>query len=84
MGWRLRLSDKTARKFKELPIYCQRQKCTPWNVVSGSIRFMQIFAGFAGEGMSNESGVIENGDFSLHSFTVFRIFYIHGHTTAFR
>jgi len=26
---------------------------------------MQIFAGFAGEGASNESGVVENGDFSF-------------------
>ena len=25
--------------------YCQRQKCCPGNVVSGSIWFMQIFAG---------------------------------------
>ena len=33
------------------------------NVVSGSIRFMQIFAGVAGEAASNESGVVENGDF---------------------
>jgi len=24
---------------------------------------MQIYAGFAGEGASNESGVVENGDF---------------------
>ena len=40
----LRLSDKTVRKFAELPIYCQRQKCSPGNVVSGSIRFMLIFA----------------------------------------
>ena len=24
---------------------------------------MQIFAGFAGEGASNESGIVENGDF---------------------
>jgi len=45
MGWLLRLSDKTVRKFAALPIYCQRQKCSPGNVVSGSIRFMQIFAG---------------------------------------
>ena len=60
MGWRLRLSDKTVRKLAELPIYCQRQKCSPGNVVSGSIGFMQIFAG---EGTSNESGVVENGDF---------------------
>ena len=66
MGWRLRLLDKTVRKFAELPIYCQRQKCNPGNVVSDCIRFMQIFAisqGFPGEGASNESVVVENGDF---------------------
>ena len=39
------LSDKTVRKLAELPIYCQRQKRSPGNVVSGSIRFMQIFTG---------------------------------------
>ena len=44
MGWRLRLSDKTNRKFAELPIYCQRQKCSPGNIGSGGIRFTQIFA----------------------------------------
>jgi len=63
VGWRLRISDKTVRKFAELPIYCQRRHCSQGNVVSGSIRLMQIFAGFAGEGASNESGVVENGDF---------------------
>ena len=62
MGWRLRLSDKNVRTFAELLIYCQRHKCSPGNVVSGSIRFMQIFVGFAGEGASIENGVIENGD----------------------
>ena len=63
MSWRIRLSDKTVRKLAELPIYYQRQKCSPGNVVSGGIRFMQIFAGFAGDGASNESVVVENGDF---------------------
>jgi len=62
MGWCLRFSDETVRKFAELPIYCQRQKCSPGNVVSGSIRFMQIFAGVP-MGASNESVVVENGDF---------------------
>ena len=33
------------------------------SVVSGSIRFMQIFAGVRWIGASNESGVVENGDF---------------------
>ena len=63
MCWRLRLWDKTVEKFAELPIYCQRQKCSPGNVVSGSIRFMQIFAAVRWRGASNESGVVENGDF---------------------
>ena len=45
MGWRLRLSDKTVRTFAELPIYCKQQKCSPGNVVSDTISFMQIFAG---------------------------------------
>jgi len=66
MGWHLRLADKTVRKFAELPIYCQRQKCSPGNVVSGSIRFMQIFAGVPWGGgviALNESVVVENGDF---------------------
>ena len=34
MGLRLWLSDKTVRKLAELPIYCQRQKCSPGNVAS--------------------------------------------------
>ena len=67
MGWRLRLSDKTVQKFAELPIYCQRQKCSQGNVhvVSGSIRFMQIFEGgpVPWGGASNESVVVENSDF---------------------
>jgi len=45
MGWHLRISDKTVRTFAQLPIHCRRQKCSPRNVVSDSIRFMQIFAG---------------------------------------
>ena len=63
MGWSLRLSDKTVRKLAELPIHCQRQNYSPGNVVSGSIRFMQILAGFAGKGASNEIGVVENCNF---------------------
>jgi len=88
MRWRLRLLDKTVRKFAELPIYCQGQKCSPGNVVSGCIRFMHIFAGFAGEGASNESGVVENGDFcfirSLSSeyFTYMAIRQLSGDTTV--
>ena len=68
-SWRLRLSDKTVRKFAELPIYCQRQKCSPGNVVSGSIRFMQIFAGRRG---SLESGrQMRVGSFKIAIFASF-------------
>ena len=63
MGWRLRLSDKTVQKLAELPIYNQGQKCSLGILVSSKVRFMGIFAGFAGEGASNESGVLKNGDF---------------------
>ena len=89
MGWHLRLSDKTIRKFAELPVptYCQRQKFGTGNIVSGSIRFMQVYAGVRCHrwrgGVKWEWGRWKRW-FSLHSFTVFRTFYIHGHTTAFR
>ena len=49
-------------------IHCQRQKCSPGNVVpgnvvSGSIRFMRIFARVPwGEGVKWDV-VVENGDF---------------------
>jgi len=35
---------------------------------SGNIRCMRIFAGFPGEGASNDSGVIENVDFQGFRF----------------
>ena len=82
MCWRLRLSDKTVRKLAELPIYCQRQKCSPGNVVSGSIRFMQIFAGFAGEGASNASGVVDNGDFRFIRSLSMTLGIFQGHWTV--
>jgi len=83
MGWCLRLSDKTVRKFAELLIHCQRQKCGLWNIVSGSIRFMQIFAGVRWGGGVKWEWCRWKWRFSLLSFTVFRTFYIHGHTIAF-
>ena len=43
MCWRLRLWDKTVRKFAELPMYCQRQKCSPESgvVENGDFRFIR-------------------------------------------
>jgi len=43
--------------------YYQRQKGRLLTLVSGDIKFVRIFAGFSGEGASNDSGVIENVDF---------------------
>ena len=61
MNWRFWLSDKTVRKFEELPIYCQRQNCSPGILVYPSL--CGYSRGFAREGASNESGVVVNGDF---------------------
>jgi len=62
----------------------QRQKCSPGNVVSGGIRFMQIFAGVGWRGGVKWEWGSWKWRFSLLSFTVFRTFYMHGYTTAFR
>jgi len=64
--------------------YCQRQKCSPGNVVSGTIMFMQIFAGVRWRGGVKWEWGRRKWRFSVHSVTVFRTFYIHGHTAAFR
>ena len=79
MGWRLWFSDQTVRKFPELPIHYQRQKCSPGNVVSGSIRFSQIFAGVPWGGASNESGVVENDDFWFFRSLYLTNLHIQGH-----
>jgi len=40
-------------------------------LVSGSIRFMQIFMEVPWEGTSNDSGVVENGNFQLFCLLFF-------------
>ena len=42
--------------------FCYR-RCSPTTLDTGNIRFMRIFAGFPGEGASNDSGAIKNIDF---------------------
>jgi len=37
MIWRFWLSDKTVRKFEQLPIYYQRQNCSPGILVSNKV-----------------------------------------------
>jgi len=75
MDRRLRLSDKTVRKFAELLIYCQRRKCSTGNVVYGSISLCRYSS--PGEGAPNESVVVENGDFRFfHSLSSERFTYV--------
>ena len=51
--------------------YYQQQSMT---LVSGGIRFMRIFAEFPGEGASNDSGVVENGNFQRFRWLFFGYF----------
>ena len=37
--------EATTAKRMQIDPYCQRRKCSPMNVVSSSIKVMQIFAG---------------------------------------
>ena len=47
--------------------YYQRQNCGTMTLVSGGIGFMRIFAEVPQGGASNDSGVVEHGNFqSLH------------------
>ena len=79
MSWHLWLSDKTVRKFEELPIYCQQENCSPWNLVPSKVRFIWIFQGVCWRGASNECGVIVNGDFRFFRSLYLPNHHIHGH-----
>jgi len=48
----------TAKRMKIDPYY-QRQKCSPMTLGSGNMSFMRIF----GAGASNDSGVVDDGNF---------------------
>jgi len=43
--------------------YYQRRKCSPMTLVSGNIRRMRIFAGVPLGGASNDSEVVDDGNF---------------------
>ena len=45
-----RVSGIAVKICTKIDPYCQRQKCTPVTLISGSVRFMRIFAGFSGQG----------------------------------
>jgi len=56
-------SEPTTKIRMKIDPYYQQQRCIAMTVVSGNIRFIQIFAGFLGDEASNDSGIIENVDF---------------------
>jgi len=70
MNWRFWLSDKTVRKFEELPIHCQRQDCSPRNLVSSNVRFIWIFAGVRWRGGVKWVWLRRKWRFSLNSFAI--------------
>ena len=45
------------------PYLLSAAKCRPVSLVSGSIRFMQILVGVSWREASDDSGVVESGDF---------------------
>jgi len=51
--------------------YYQNQRCSPMTLVSGSVRFMQIFAGLPGGRASDNSGIIKNADFECLGCYIF-------------
>jgi len=53
---------QTVRKFEELPIYCQRQNCSPGILVSSKVRFMWIKWG-------KVSLVCKGSQFALSNYT---------------
>ena len=53
--------------------YMQRQKCRPITLVSGNIRYIRIFAGVPLAGASDESGVVDDGNFGRFEWLLLRI-----------
>jgi len=56
---------KNLNEDRVIDLHCQQRRCSPVTLISGNIRFMQIFVGSlgSGEGVSNDSGVVKNGNF---------------------
>jgi len=72
-------SDKTVRKVEELPIHCQRQDCSPGNLVSSNVRFIWIFMGVCGRGGVIWVWGVINGDFRFFHSLYLPNLHIHGH-----
>ena len=65
------VSEPTTKICTKIDPYYQRQKCSTGILVSSKIR-VSFMRGFAGEGASNESGVVENGDFRFFHSLIFQ------------
>jgi len=78
MSWRFWLSDKTVRKFEELPIHCQRQNCRPENLVFSKVRFIWIFAGVCWRGGIKWVWGVVNGDFRFFRSLYLPNLHVHG------
>ena len=57
------VSEPTTKICMKIDPYYLQQKCSPGILVSSKVSLCGYSRGFAGEGASNESGVVENGDF---------------------
>ena len=69
----LRLLQK--RCIFHVSVYCQRQKCRPMTLVSGGIRYICGYSRrFPEEGASNDSGVVDNGNFQRFRELFFEYF----------
>jgi len=54
--------------------YYHWQKCRPVSVVSGCIRYVRIIPGIPVEGASNDSEVVDNGNFQVFRWLFFGYF----------
>jgi len=46
------------------------RKCRPITLVSGSVKFIRIFAGVPWRGASNDKGAVDNSNFQVFSLAV--------------
>ena len=72
---KMRLSEPTTKIWMKIDPYCQQQKCRPMALVSGGIRFVRILIlwRFPTDGASNDSAVVDNGNFQHFCWLFFRI-----------
>jgi len=60
---KMRILGPTAQIYIKIEPYCQQQKCRPMTIVFLEIGYMRILVGVPLDGASNESGVVDDGNF---------------------